>query len=370
MINKDRLLSLFTEFVSIDNSSLEEKALCEKLKEKLSQLGISFYEDDTAAKINGTAGNIYAYIKGEKRLAPILLSAHTDSVEPAKSKKAVVHPDGTITSDGKTVLGADDISGICAIIEALTSIKESGAAHRPIELLFDPAEEVYCKGIQQFDFSTLKSKEAYIFDLSGEVGTAAYQAPSIVSFTAALHGCAAHAAFSPEKGVHAIKAAAEAISNIKCGKVEDTTVNVGTIKGGSADNVVAESCIVTGEVRSFEDASARKQLEKIKAVFESTAKKFGAKVDFSTETLCLAYKVEPTEKVSQRFKEVCGRLGLSGELTVTYGGSDNNHFFHHGIKGIVVASGMNNCHSCKEYTSLSELEKAARIAEALILSDE
>ena len=370
MINKDRILKLFTELVSIDNSSLNERALCDKLKEKLSLLGINSHEDNAAEKIGGTAGNIYAFIEGSKKLTPILLSAHTDSVEPANGKKAVVHSDGTITSNGTTVLGADDISGICAIIEAITSIKESGAEHRPVELLFDAAEEIYCKGIQQFDFTKLKSKEAYIFDLSGEVGIAAYQAPSIISFTAQFKGRAAHAAFSPENGIHAIKAAADAINSIKCGKVENTTVNIGTISGGSADNVVAESCIVTGEVRSFDDSSARKQLDIIKRAFENSAEEIGAQVDFRTETLCLAYKVDTTEQVAVRFKNVCKEIGFSGKLVDTYGGSDNNHFFHHGIKGLVVASGMNNCHSCNEYSSAAELEKAAKIAEALILSDE
>ncbi|MEI3112342.1 MAG: hypothetical protein V8S71_11245 [Oscillospiraceae bacterium] len=54
-------------------------------------------------------------------------------------------------------------------------------------------------------------------------------------------------------------------------------------------------------------------------------------------------------------------------MTITYGGSDNNHFFHHGISGLVVASGMTCCHACQEYApSVSELERAARLVEGLI----
>ena len=51
---------------------------------------------------------------------------------------------------------------------------------------------------------------------------------------------------------------------------------------------------------------------------------------------------------------------------VTYGGSDNNHFCLHGLQGLVVAPGMNSCHSCQEYTSVDELTRAAKLAEALI----
>ena len=53
-------------------------------------------------------------------------------------------------------------------------------------------------------------------------------------------------------------------------------------------------------------------------------------------------------------------------MTVTYGGSDNNHFCLHGLQGLVVAPGMNSCHSCQEYTSVDELTRAAKLAEALI----
>ncbi|MFR5761003.1 MAG: hypothetical protein ACLUFI_04835 [Oscillospiraceae bacterium] len=66
--------------------------------------------------------------------------------------------------------------------------------------MFDAAEESYCTGIQRFDFSRLRAKLAYVFDLSGPVGGAAYQAPSILSFRAVFTGRAAHAAFSPEEG--------------------------------------------------------------------------------------------------------------------------------------------------------------------------
>ena len=143
MINQDRFIHRFKELVSIPNSSKEEAAMCDYLKKALTTLSIPFEEDDTASKINGNCGNLYAYVEGEKALPPILLSAHMDSVEPAKKKSCIFHPDGTITSDGTTVLGADDLAGICAILEAITSIKEDGIAHRPVEIVIDVSEETY-----------------------------------------------------------------------------------------------------------------------------------------------------------------------------------------------------------------------------------
>lgn len=184
MIREERLLGAFRELVSIDNPTLRERGVCDLLLRRYAALGIRLQEDGTGAAIGGNAGNLYAFVPGDEALAPVLLSAHTDAVSPACGKRAVFHPDGRITSDGTTVLGADDLAGQCAILEAVTSVLEDGAPHRPFELLFDAAEESYCTGIQRFDFSRLRAKLAYVFDLSGPVGGAAYQAPSILSFRA------------------------------------------------------------------------------------------------------------------------------------------------------------------------------------------
>jgi tripeptide aminopeptidase len=126
---------------------------------------------------------------------------------------------------------------------------------------------------------------------------------------------------------------------------------------------------VTGEVRSFDDSSARRQLEIIKTEFLRAGEKIGAKVDFTTETLCLAYKTDTDDQVVRRFESVCRDIGLESRLTVTYGGSDNNHYANRGFHGLVAASGMTNCHSCQERTSVNELVNSARLAEGLILSN-
>lgn len=131
MINRDRLIRLFTELVSIDSPSRGEREVCRCISEKLRALGFDPKEDDVGEKIGGNTGCLYTYIEGSLPLPPLLFSAHMDTVEPSCGKKAVFHPDGKVTSDGTTVLGADDLSGVCAILEALTALKESG---KPIAL--------------------------------------------------------------------------------------------------------------------------------------------------------------------------------------------------------------------------------------------
>lgn len=371
-VNPERLFDSFREMTEIDAPSFRERAFCDYLKKQLAGLGISAEEDQAGASLCGNCGNLYAFVPAsetvgpEKGLPPVLLSMHMDTVDPACGKKAVRHPDGTITSDGTTVLGADDHAGIAAVLEVLRILKENNMPHRPLELLFSAAEEPYCRGSHAFDFSRLKSKEAYVFDLDGPVGTASQKAPTILSFCAVFHGRTAHAAFSPEKGIHAIKAAADAVSHVSCGRVGSTTVNIGTIHGGTADNVVADTCTVTGEVRSFSDDDAKAMCGAVEEQFRTAAESDGASVTFGHTDLCTACQTPESAPVVKRFLRACRKAGLAGTLTQTYGGSDNNVFMQHGITGIVAAAGMNNCHSRSEYTSLGELTRAADMILQLI----
>jgi len=294
-----------------------------------------------------------------------------DTVEPGNNKIAVVHEDGLITSDGTTVLGADDLSGVVSILEAIRTIKEKRISHRSIEVLFTIAEEVYIQGSEVFDFSMIKAKEAYVLDLDGPVGTAALKAPTLVSFTAKIIGKASHAGFAPEQGIHAISIAAEAITQIKQGRIDaETTVNIGLIEGGKARNVVPEECILKGEVRSLNHDKALSETDKIKKIFNTVAVKHHANLDFSTSFGCIAYEVDSHHAVVNRFEKVCRDLNYQTNLIETFGGSDNNNFLRHGITGIVLSCGMNKVHSCSEYTHIDELVKGSNIVLQLMTCEQ
>ncbi|MDE6658694.1 MAG: M20/M25/M40 family metallo-hydrolase [Eubacterium sp.] len=370
-INENHLLALFKNLVETDSPTYAERQICDILKAELANLNISVFEDNAGEQIGGNAGNLYAFVDGNVDLPPILFSAHMDTVAPAKNKKCIIDADGKIHSDGTTVLGSDDFAGICAIMEALKTIKENNVSHRPIEIIFSVSEENYCKGISQFDFDKVKSKEAYVFDLGGEIGVAAYAAPTILSFKADIIGKSAHAGFAPEEGIHSIKIAAEAISKINCGKIdEETTVNVGTIQGGTATNIVPDKCSITGEIRSYSDTKATWQYNSIEKIIKETAVKFNTSADVSFTKNITAYETDVNHKVVERFKNVCSDLQLSPRMERSFGGSDNNVMAQNGINGIVVATAMNACHTLKEWTTVDELKKAAELALNLMISKE
>jgi len=369
-IREKRLRDLFETIVTIDSPSFEERKMADFIKGKLSSLGLFVFEDNAGAALGGNGGNVYGFLPGDEALAPLLFCAHMDTVEPGRNKRAVAGENGAITSAGDTILGADDGAGIAAILEALTVIVEEKLPHRPVEVLFTITEEVYCQGVERFDFSKIRAKEAYVLDLAGPVGSAALQAPTILSFAVKLLGKASHAGFAPKDGVHAVLAASRAVSRLPMGQIDDeTTLNIGEIAGGRATNIIPESCLVRGEIRSFSHERCLSLYGEVKKTFTDCALAIGAKAEFSEHIGCAAYKTPAGHPVVSRFRAACERLGLPFLPGKTFGGSDNNVLAAQNIAGIVTACAMYRCHSTEEYTTLPDLMKSAGLTLCLMAGD-
>ena len=164
---------LFCELVAIDSPSLGERRMADRVRAELERLGFSVDEDETSGANDGmvtsmtasgrarhvlpgmvpselrhirlrhtgsTAGNLFATLPGTGE--PLLFVTHLDTVQPAHGKRAQVHPDGRITSSGDTVLGADCLGGVAAVVAAVENLEARGVAHRPVELCCMVAEEI------------------------------------------------------------------------------------------------------------------------------------------------------------------------------------------------------------------------------------
>ncbi len=370
-VDTQRLVHEFVRLTSFDAPSFQEREISAYVKEKLQSLGLQVEEDNARQKLleedpsrEKTGSNLYAYLKGDLPGAPILFSAHLDTVSPGMGKKAILQEDGRITSDGTTVLGADDVSGLASILEALTVIREEGLSHPDLEILITVAEEPYCSGSRFVEYDRLKAKEGYVLDLDGPVGTAATAAPSILSLKADIRGKAAHAGFAPEKGINALSIAADALANIRTGRVaEDLTVNFGTIRGGSGRNVVPEEILLEGEIRCLDHEKALCEADLIRKIFEKAAKKYGGSVQLHVEEHIRSYGLREEKSVVQRFLKAVQEVlpERKAQCITTYGGSDANRLNANGIDTIVLACAMENCHGTDEYTTVPELTRAAQV---------
>ena len=363
----DRIFKTFEALNAIDSPTFGERKLCDELKHRLVQLGADIYEDGAGAILGGDCGNLYAFLKGEGE--PVLLSAHMDTVEPSKGKRAILHEDGSITSAGDTVLGADDLAGITIILEAITRLKEQGIPHHPIELLFPVAEEIYCAGSQHVEYDKFTAKQAYVLDLNGEIGEAANAAPTILSFHIKITGKAAHAGFAAADGINAISVAAVAISEIKQGNLDAlSTRNIGKISGGIQSNIVPDLCEIWGEIRSLSHEKALSMWKETEETFEKHSKTIGAEIITDHRCMITAYEIPMDSKTITIYEKACKAVNIKSNIHVTMGGSDNNNFALHGIEGLVIANAMRNIHSTSESTSIHEMDQCVQIIMEILKS--
>ena len=366
-----RVVDSFLELTKIDGISYKERKVADYLISKWKELGVNLTEDGTAIKIGGDTGNLYGYIEGtgsKKDDPSILLCAHMDTVSPGIGKKVIVHNDGRITSDGTTVLGADDRAALAVILEGYREIHEEGTDHPPIELLFTPCEEVYTVGAAAFDYTKIKSKIAYVPDCSGNYGVYSSKEPTLIYFEIKVEGKAAHAGFEPENGINSIAASASAISKIKQGWVNDhTSLNFGSINGGTVSNAVPSEVTIKGEIRSAVHEDAIDTWKHVKRVFEDETKKIGARSFFVEDIRLLAYsKDDEKSPALTHYKKALNKQGKKEIPKKSFGGSDVNVLVRNGIDGLCIYNPMHEIHTVTEYTTVDELIKTKELIKLLI----
>lgn len=359
MVSQDRVLYTFLEFVQTDHRSGEERLLAQRIVTRLRSLGLKVHTDKV--------GNVIALLPGQGE--PILLNAHLDSVDPCQGVVPVVEQ-GIIRSDGRTVLGADDLSGVAAIIEALQVICENKISHRPVEVVLTVEEETGLTGSKQLDYGELKARIGVTLDGGGPFGAVIVAAPSHDMLSATVKGKASHAGVAPEEGISAIEVAAEAITRMSLGRIdEETTANIGIIHGGRATNIVADMVEIEAEARSLNDRKLRRQTQAMSEALEKVARKRGAEVKIEVRRAYSGFTLSEDDEVIQLATRAIEAIGVTPRLEKSGGGSDTNIFNAHGISSTNLSTGMMNFHTTEEWIAVEDLVRSAQVVLELIRVD-
>lgn len=350
MVNQQRVWEEFVELVTIPCSTKNERAIADVLKAKLAALGCDVTEDNVGEKIGGNAGNVYGYLKGNRPEAPVvMLSAHMDCVEPCTGIKPQ-RKDGIITSDGTTILGSDDKSGVVAILEALRLVKEHNLDHGDVQVVFTVAEEGGVNGSKNMDAANLKADIGYALDASGNPGGIIVMAPGQYKLHVTVQGKTAHAGLAPEEGINALVLAGKALSVVPDGRIdEETTANAGIIHGGQATNIVPDKVEITCEARSRNLDKLAKLTEEIKATYERVVAEHGGTASVRVEKAYDPFVLTEDAAVVAVAQEAALAAGLTPKLAPTGGGSDANFFNSYGVSCAVLAVGMSKVHTKEEF---------------------
>jgi tripeptide aminopeptidase len=370
MINQERIKNLLLELVQIDSHSRKERQVAERIKHYCEELGAEVEIDDAGEKVGGNSGNVIARFRGTIPGAePIMMSAHMDTVVPGENVKPIVEGD-IIRTDGTTVLGGDDKSGCAVIIETIRCLKEQNIPHTDIEAVFSICEEVGLLGAKNLDVSRIRAKYGIVFD-SDDPGFLFTKGPSANHLEFKVYGLESHAGVAPELGISAIQIAADAIHNMKLGRIDhETTANIGVIRGGAATNIITNLVELKGEARSLSEEKLKAQCDHMVKCFEEAAaghevtvegRTTKARVESNVEPEYYAMDVPDESRVVQLVLQAAKRMGLDVQTMASGGGCDANIFNRKGIECANLGTGMRAIHTVNEWLDVKDMYASAEM---------
>jgi len=392
------LLDRFTRYVKIYTTSdrdAEDKKpstsqqwdLLNLLKDELTALGLVGVHTHPLGYVLGTLPGS----GGGEKAAPVAFLAHVDSapdapgehvkplvhrnydgrpirlpagpvIDPAESPELTKYVGQTIiTSDGSTLLSADDKAGIAEILSAVAWLKDHPELPRPpLEIIFTSDEEVG-RGTEGFPFDEVKSKVAYTLDGSEEGGIEAecynaYQAK--VTFT----GRSYHPGYARGKMVNAVSMVGLFLTLLPRNESpEATDGRFGCLWANDVRAGIEEATVVV-HIRDHVRSEAERRVRSVEAYAAAVEAAFpGGKVTVESKLMYLNMKEELDKHplILQRAEEAVRRAGAVPFFQAIRGGTDGARLTEKGLPTPNIFTGGINYHSRTEWVALPAMVKAS-----------
>lgn len=344
--------------MQIDSPTGSEREFSNYLKDGINKLNIPVVQDKW--------GNLFISFRGAGE--PLLLVAHTDTVEPGRGITPVVK-NGVVRSKGKTILGADN-KAVVAILFELMRWARTQKTHRAFEILLSVSEESGVSGVDTFNLAKIRSKRALCFDVAQPFGTIVLSSPYYLRQDISIHGREADAS-TATRGRSVIPALGEILREMPQGIRGDTFCNIGIIHGGSVANALLSSIQLQGEVRSFTKENLRARAYLIKSLVHRVARKNKCGVFYSGRLENHGYSFDLHDEFAKYISEALRR---SADRPIKYyrkywGVSDANNLNKRAIKTLNLGYGARNPHTVRESISVKEMERVFGFLQTLLASD-
>lgn len=333
--------------------------LPEEENEKVPVIGLISHVD-TSPEVSG------------KNVAPIIHEKYSGGdIVLTKDKSQVIRfdenpglkehiGDDIITSNGTTLLGADNKAGIAEIITALEYLKEHPEIkHGILRIGFTPDEEVG-NGTKYFDVKKFNADYAYTVDgeTVGEIENETFNA-ALATFT--IHGVNVHPGYAKGKLVSAIRIMSEVITNLSEDPAPETTekregyLHPYVIEGG------VEKVTLKVLIRDFDKDGMKSKSVRLNEIRDKIAAKYPkAKVDLKIKEQYenMHVKIKENPKVVDYAMEAVKRTGITPKLQIIRGGTDGARLCFEGLLTPNIFTGGHNFHSKLEWISIQGMEKA------------
>jgi len=400
MINHARLLGRFLRYVQIDTTACDaagmypsspgQLLLGKLLADELREMGLKDVKHDEHGLVWATLPATAA-AQGNRPLPVVAFNAHLDTSPETTGKNVKPHvirnyaggdirisPQAVITvadnpelnglvgktlitTDGTTLLGADDKGGLAVIMELVHTLSEHPQLpHGPIRVLFTCDEEIG-HGIDHVDLAKLGASVCYTLDGqgAGEIDTETFSADLA---TVTVRGVNIHPSIGKGRMVNAIRAAAAFLDRLpkdtlapEATEHREPFLHPYTIEGGVAEVRIKVL------LRDFETAGLAEQAERLRqAAREVEAAIPGSSFDIQIKKQYrnmregLAKEPRAVAFAAEAYK----RLGREYKLTIIRGGTDGCQLTERGLPTPNLSTGEHNPHSPLEWTCLEEMVAA------------
>lgn len=364
-MDTQRLIDIFLQVIRINALSGQEKPVADFISAFLAEYQYAVLEDDSKPYTESNTGNLICKVGSG---GEFMLLSHMDTARETKDTKPVIKED-RIVSSGDTVLGVDNRVGISVLLFLLERIAKEKIPVRDFTVAFTTCEETTLFGSKHLNVSP-EINRCFVFDSGYRPGNFIYTSCGAIGFTMKIIGKASHSGIAPEKGINSLQVAAKAISRLPLGRIdENSTMNIGNMRSGTAVNVVPASTELEGEVRSFDLAKAEQYLMNAVAVFEEECAAAGAKLEYHYFWDFKPYTIPETAPVFTETVAAIRGTGMEPNPTYSLGGSDANSLNGRGIQSVNLGIGAQNPHSNDEFVLIEDLIKSAEIALELVKKD-
>jgi tripeptide aminopeptidase len=319
---------------------------------------------DTAPDCNGTG--VKPILHKDYTGAPIILPDDPSQVITTESYPYLKNHIGKsiITASGKTLLGADDKSGVAIIMDMAHYLMTHPAIkHGDIKILFTPDEEVG-RGTEKLDLSKVGAHFGFTLD-GGEVGTFEDETFSADAATIVIDGVSAHPGYAKGKMVNAIKIASEIVAALPKDSwcPEATSGREGFVHPVDI-NGIQEKAILQFIVRDFNTATLAVHEKKLFELAQNVVLKYpGVTITFSVTEQYRNMKeiIDQHPHITSLAKAAYQKAGLTMVKEPIRGGTDGSRLSFMGLPCPNIFTGMQAIHSKHEWVGVTDMEKSVEV---------
>ncbi len=330
-------------------------------------IGLIAHVDTTPdAPGSGVAPVIHEDYRGGPIVLPGDPSQVLDPAEESDLAARVGHD--IVTSDGTTLLGADDKAGVAEIMAAVGYLRDTTEPRATVRLAFTVDEEIG-RGADHLDLAAFGAVAAYTLDGSG-VGELEIETFSARQLRVVIRGRGAHPGTAKGKLVNAIKLAASFISSLPHDSLspETTEGREGFVHPTRVTGSVGEA-VVTLIARDHDDAILEQHTELVKslaAALEASEPRARVRVEVEETYRNMRTEIERHPRVVEAAEEAIRRAGIEPVRSLIRGGTDGARLTERGLPTPNIFTGGQNYHSLREWASVQDMAAAAATVVELV----